>query len=494
MRSLDRTKVTSLLYSHDRAVSVTFPSHNFNGHLPHQAMNASVVRSPHSSTRHDEPSKDDFYSCELQENSPASLQDDSSHDDFYSCDGHDDESLGEIDETETFSMAPEVMTAKRRRDEMRRKLEKERRRGRRLQARIDGALEELHMFRRLVEIKKANHKKCVEPHVPENAPSHIPPRRNAFRFSLLGNETKQELDLERKPAARKKPKVDPYVGRYVLGAFLGEGAFGSVFVGKHYTTHKEFAIKMIDKDKIGRSRRRRMAVEREAYVLKSLQHPNIIRLHAIVHCPTHICLIMELGCTDLLSWVHYQRNEMNDIGPRVCREIILGIIKPMKHLHSLGIAHLDVKEDNILVTKDVSVDELTQEHIKLCDFGLCKMSSDAEGQVERTGIVGTPGYFAPEMAMDDYYDACAADMFSVGCTLLNLFGKVPRGWNRAYRKCLDHPADFRNRLQVLTMILHCDDTIFEGLAFPAIQIIRGLLSVDPEKRLTAAQALNWLGE
>jgi calcium-dependent protein kinase len=157
---------------------------------------------------------------------------------------------------------------------------------------------------------------------------------------------------------------------------------------------------------------------------------------------------------------------------------------------------MDIKEDNILVMEDVSADEVTQKHIKLCDFGLCTIATTPEGSIEESGMVGTKGYFAPEMAGDYDYDARAADMWSIGCMLLNLVDKVPKEWREIYGLYKTRKDCFQRRLRVLTMMLHCDDDHFQGTILPVVQIIRGLLKMEPGRRLTAAEVLRhpWLAE
>jgi len=379
----------------------------------------------------------------------------------------------------------QVLKESKQRDKLRRECDKARLRGQLLQAKLDAARQELKVFRGLLEKQRVHHKHeikaLITTHVPQN-------KRICSMASLLASS-------HRATARNQEERLNERVGDYNIEAFLGKGAYGNVFSGIHCKTKKEYAIKVFNKDAT-RSRRQMMDVEHEVAVMKYAEHPNIVSLQEVVHSRNHICMVMELGYTDLYSWAEYHRNNGNDMSHRVYREIILGIVKPIKHLHAIGIAHLDVKDDNILVTKDVSVDELTQEHIKLCDFGLCVISSSADGSIGESSLVGTTGYFAPEMTRDDDYDARAADMFSVGCTLLNLIDRVPKEWMEVYALYKTSKDNFQKRMRVLTMVLHCDDALFQGVYPPIIEIIRSLLKSEPEKRLTAAQVLQhpWLVE
>jgi serine/threonine protein kinase len=381
-------------------------------------------------------------------------------------------------------MNKQTIKIKRQRDKLQRALEREQQRGRLLRAKLDSAQHEVYLFRKLLEIA---HNNTIFDDIVYN---ECPENERAYPMgSLLGRMSNHA------PLEKQDGLVGETVGNYALGPFLGKGGFGRVYTGTHINTDKEYAIKVLDKKKIIRARRFKM-VEQEIAVMQKVAHPNVVCLHDIVIHPDYICLVMDLGSTDLHSWVHYWRNEYYDIDAPVCREIILGIVKPMQHLHALGIAHLDVKDENILVTKHVWVEHLRQDHIKLCDFGLSAISTSPDASFKESGICGTTGYFAPEMAQDDDYDARAADMFSVGCTLLNVIGKVPDEWDKTYRYLKSNKAEFQKQMRSLLMQMHVDDCYFEGIAFPVAQIIRSLLKFDPKERPTPAELLQnpWLAE
>jgi serine/threonine protein kinase len=235
-------------------------------------------------------------------------------------------------------------------------------------------------------------------------------------------------------------------------------------------------------------------LEQELMVLKTMDHPNIISLHQILHAPSVVYIVMELGNMDLYNYsrgVHF-----DDVA---LRQIMLGIVKGVDYLHFQGICHMDIKSENVMVMKDVPTDQLTQEHIKLCDFGLCSVAPSVQddGAVYHAGIKGTPGYFAPEMALygDEHtFDCRPADIWSVAVTLLNLCEEVPAEWIQAYDCAMAGDIGmFHKGMQQILKIFHDDDYFEKNSAF---DLIRRLLRMDPKERLSASQCLNhgWLDE
>ena len=91
------------------------------------------------------------------------------------------------------------------------------------------------------------------------------------------------------------------------------------------------------------------------------------------------------------------------------------VLKGLKYLHSQGVVHRDIKGANLLMTKDGTV--------KLADFGVAmKLTESAKSM----SIVGTPYWMAPEIVEQTGHCATSCDIWSVGCTLIELLtGKPP---------------------------------------------------------------------
>lgn len=108
----------------------------------------------------------------------------------------------------------------------------------------------------------------------------------------------------------------------------------------------------------------------------------------------------------------------------------VGVFKATLYCHELGICHRDLKPENILLTFDKELGKCID--LKLCDFGLAaKINSNNM----LSDFCGSPGFFAPEMIVTGKYHGDKADIWSVGCILLEmLFGhrKFIDIWMLAY--------------------------------------------------------------
>lgn len=141
--------------------------------------------------------------------------------------------------------------------------------------------------------------------------------------------------------------------------------------------------------------------------MRYLDHSNIIKLHEVYEGENHIYLVMDLvEGGQLLD--HLICN--NQFDEQQSRNLILQIINSLLYLDSKKIIHRDIKLENIIL------DSLDPSKIYLVDFGMAEFLSDKEKNLKKCG---TPGYIAPEILNDYYYDQ-KADVFSCGVVLYNL--------------------------------------------------------------------------
>ena len=127
----------------------------------------------------------------------------------------------------------------------------------------------------------------------------------------------------------------------------------------------------------------------EIDILKTLDHPNIVKLVDIFEDERHICLVMELL---LGGELFTQIVEKDQFSEHEVREAIGVIIDAMSYCHSHGIIHRDIKPENLLLADaDKSIGSL-----KIADFGLSRILSDDDFA---DTICGSPGYVAPEILL-----------------------------------------------------------------------------------------------
>jgi serine/threonine protein kinase len=205
----------------------------------------------------------------------------------------------------------------------------------------------------------------------------------------------------------------------------------------------------------------------EIQILKTLDHPHIVRAIETFEFRNQIFVIMEL-CSggDLYSRDPYTEAE--------AARITCSILSAIAYMHSKGILHRDLKYENILF-----VNESPQAEIKLIDFGL----SRAFGNEELTDGVGTIYTMAPEVIKGSYTKQ--ADLWSVGVIAYMLMSS-------------QMPFYGRKRSHIVEQIMQ-GKYEFKGRRWKRISqqgkaFIDDLLVVDPTERATAEEALraSWL--
>jgi serine/threonine protein kinase len=166
---------------------------------------------------------------------------------------------------------------------------------------------------------------------------------------------------------------------------------GAVYQGSHLRLSQKVAIKFLAShlmdDQSARDR-----FEREASIMSSLQHPNIVRLldFGVTDGKAHPYLVLELLRGETLE-SKLQREadfQMNQVV-----EIFSQLASALRAAHRLGVVHRDLKPANIIIE---SVDGGV--FGKLLDFGISKSQTGSSGLTGQFDVMGTPGYMPPEQA------------------------------------------------------------------------------------------------
>ena len=204
--------------------------------------------------------------------------------------------------------------------------------------------------------------------------------------------------------------------------------------------------------------------KKEVEFLRELDHPNIVKF--IYFDSSEMSLFLEFCGNCLFDMVEKSEGFGDSMFRNDCfRQIVSGVA----YLHEKGIAHMDLKLENLCYNSSGI--------IKIIDFGLaCK---------EPMGSRGSACYAAPEVLKGKYTDIRAADMWSVGVILFSMtYGFFPfksassQDWR--YDGII---GSTKTTLKIITYypvqykITNCED------------IIDNLLVPDPEKRITAEQAI-----
>ncbi|XP_017260998.1 death-associated protein kinase 2 isoform X1 [Kryptolebias marmoratus] len=270
-------------------------------------------------------------------------------------------------------------------------------------------------------------------------------------------------------AAFKHQNVEDF---YDVGEELGSGQFAVVKRCKEKTTGTQYAAKFIKKRPSRVSRRgvKREEIEREVDILQQIRHPNIVELHDVYENRTDVVLMLELvSGGELFDFLARKESLCEEEATQFIRQILDGV----HYLHSKGIAHFDLKPENIMLL-DRSV---PLPRIKIIDFGL---AHKIEPGADFKNIFGTPEFVAPEIVNYEQL-GLEADMWSIGViTYILLSGASPFLGDTKQETLAN----------VSAMNYDFDEEFFGNTSELAKSFIRQLLVKDTRKRMTIQDALN----
>jgi len=315
-----------------------------------------------------------------------------------------------------------------------------------------------------------------------------------------------QTQLKKKKKKKKPPSTlgTTFQDLYKLtGEKLGEGSYGQVMTCKSVYDGEEYAVKIIEK-KPGTFLRRKLLKEIEIYHMCRGQK-NIIQLVEFFEEEENFYLVFEkLNGGPLLE--HIQRRKF--LTECEASTIVRNLAQAIQFLHSRGIAHRDVKPDNVLCLSSSQTED-----VKLCDFDLC---SDPVCSSLTTPSLSTPvgslEYMAPEVVntfLEDDYDDYdeefdddslsynkKCDLWSLGViAYILLCGYAPFQGNCGY-DCGWERGETCTKCQELLFsnIKQCRLTFPEehwaGISCQAKDLIMRLLVKDSVVRLTAEEVLS----
>merc|ERR1711936_470753 len=318
-------------------------------------------------------------------------------------------------------------------------------------------------------------------------------------------ESFEARQKEAQKRRKKKKKTDrtlvasTFADLYKLtGETLGEGSYGKVETCVNIYTGLEYAVKVIEK-RPGFYCRPKVLKEIEIYHLCRGQQ-NIIQLIEYFEETERFCLVFEKIEGGPL---------LDHIQARICfteaeaSAIIADLAQALKYLHNKGIAHRDIKPDNILC-----VNSSAPSPVKLCDFDLCSEASIDISTPTLLTPVGSVEYMAPEVVdtflIDDYDDdddesICynkKCDLWSLGVIMyILLCGYAPFsgncgldcGWDRG-ESCTDCQERLFSSIREGRLVF--PDQHWSAISPQAKDLIQRLLVKDSGARLDANQVLD----
>ena len=204
-------------------------------------------------------------------------------------------------------------------------------------------------------------------------------------------------------------------------------------------------------------------------VFLSLDHPHVCRLFDVYETHDRIDLVMEA----LEGGELYERVNAGRFSERDAADATYQMLLAIRYLHSLGIVHRDIKLENFLY------DAKGSNHLKLIDFGFSKAWDPEVNQKKMKMSCGTICYVAPEVILQSYTHMC--DLWSLGVVVfLLLVGYMPFPMR---------PQLEEMEADILNANFKYDATKWNKVSPSSYDFVCKLLQRDPQKRMTAEQAL-----
>lgn len=265
-------------------------------------------------------------------------------------------------------------------------------------------------------------------------------------------------------------KGEKFSDKYHLGAPLGKGRFAEVYSATERQTGEEYAVKLIKIATSGQKVKER-ALQLEIALLMSVTHTNIVCLRATYREKDGVYSLLELARGGELFQLIVDRGKLSE---DECRIVFSQLFDALSYLHSRQIVHRDIKPENILLASKSNL------NIRLADFGLSKIID--EDSFTRT-ICGSPSYVAPEIlkATKEKKYGTAVDVWSSGvCLYIALCGFPP------FSEQLSPPS-LEDQIQQGRYSF--PSPYFDDISDDALDLICGMLVVDPLKRISIDTAL-----
>ncbi|XVE60205.1 hypothetical protein DITRI_Ditri05aG0109100 [Diplodiscus trichospermus] len=204
--------------------------------------------------------------------------------------------------------------------------------------------------------------------------------------------------------------------KWKRGKLIGRGTFGHVYAGFNIENGTMCAVKevkLITDDQTSKECLKQLNLE--IALLSKLSHPNIVQYYG-----------SELGAEQLSVYLEYVSGgsiqkllaEYGSFEEPVIRSYTRQILCGLAYLHGKNTVHRDIKGANILVDPNGE--------IKLVDFGMAKHMTSCSSTLS---FKGSPYWMAPEVIMNTHGYSLAVDIWSLGCTILEMATSKPP-WNQ----------------------------------------------------------------
>lgn len=267
--------------------------------------------------------------------------------------------------------------------------------------------------------------------------------------------------------------------KWMKGALIGQGSFGSVYLALHAVTGELLAVKQVETPAPGAggandARKKSMidALKREISLLRDLQHPNIVQYLGASSSAEHLNIFLEYVAGGSVQTMLTSYGALRE---PLIRNFVRQIVTGLAYLHGRDIIHRDIKGANILVDNKGG--------IKISDFGISKkieasnLLGSAGSNKNRPSLQGSVFWMAPEVVKQTSYTR-KADIWSLGCLVVEMMTGT-------------HPFPDCSQLQAIFKIggAKISPDVPENCSEEAKDFLKSAFEVDHTKRPSAEELL-----
>ncbi|XP_058097220.1 mitogen-activated protein kinase kinase kinase 1-like [Magnolia sinica] len=282
-------------------------------------------------------------------------------------------------------------------------------------------------------------------------------------FSTSNDDDSSSTTTEAMFVISPDGKFKRNIKSWIRGGLLGSGSFGTVYEGISDDGFF-FAVKEVSLlDQGSQAQQCILQLEQEIALLSQFEHENIVQYLGTDKEEAKLYIFLELVTQGSLARLYEKYHLRDSQVSAYTRQILSGL----KYLHDRNVMHRDIKCANILVDASGSV--------KLADFGLAKETSKLN---MLKSCKGSAFWMAPEVVNPRKTYGLAADIWSLGCSVLEMLTRT-------------HPYSQFEWMQALYRIGHGEPPpVPNSLSREARDFIQQCLQVEPEDRPSASELLD----
>ncbi len=260
---------------------------------------------------------------------------------------------------------------------------------------------------------------------------------------------------------------------YVVERLLGKGGIGGVYLVRHQMLDTLFAMKVVYPEVAEKNPELVKRFLREAKIATRIRHPNLVAVHdcGLDETRGYYYLVMDyVSGGDLRQALAFA----GKIDPQRAVDITVQVTSALEAAQKYHVVHRDIKPENIMIDPSGNV--------KLVDLGVAKVDNMVDTlKTSAKTVFGTPGYVAPEQAIDSSDVDVRADIYSLGVILFEML-------------CGKRPYEGANPAQILAKLLGPDPvpdvrTFNPDVPEPLAELVARMCEKDRENRIPSTAAL-----